>query len=104
MTRPRVSIADGVAAVPLVAYLVLGLNGDSHRHPFTQFLGLLIGCGVLLAFAGVSYGALLVVLDDLFSWRKSPELSRWLTRSLAVAAGCALFAGELAGMWRWVDR
>jgi hypothetical protein len=104
MTQPRVSIGDGVAAVPLLAYLVLGLNGDSHRHPFTQFVGLLIGCGVMLAFTAVSYGTLLVALDDLLSWRRSPELTRWLTRSLAVACGCALFAGELVGLWRWVDR
>src|SRR3954468_542248 len=100
LARARFSLSPGdiVAGIPVMAYVWLGLTW---RY-LTDVPRLVVFGAVFLALCAVPYGALLVALDDLVSWRRSPELGRWLARVGAQVLGCLLFVGDAAGLWRWI--
>jgi hypothetical protein len=98
--RLQLSAGDLVAGVPAFAYVAAGLTWTTIRD------GLVLGTifiVVALAIGAVSYGTLLVALDDLVSWRRSPELKRWLLRMGAMVLGCLLFLGDMTETWRWIS-
>jgi hypothetical protein len=98
--RPRLSPGDWVSAVPLCFYLVLNLHVRWPSLPSALELacGWLIGLALAISIGAIGYGTLLVVLDDLVSWKRSPEQDRWLLRTAVTVLPCVLLTGQI-----WLD-
>lgn len=96
--RLRLSPGDWVSVVPLLFYFGFHLH---HLHwpalpdALATTFGWLIGLALALSIGAIGYGTLLVVLDDLVSWRRSPEQRRWLLRTAVTVLPCVLFVGQL---------
>jgi hypothetical protein len=101
--RYRPSAGDWVSAVPLLTYFALGLKWRMLPQPWSETLVVILVGSVFLAIGAIGYGTMLVVLDDLVSWRRSPEQKRWLLRLGAILLGCVMFLGELGEAWKWLD-
>lgn len=98
IARPRVSSGDWVSVVPLCIYFGFNLRWPALPAQWEGILGALVALSISLSFGAIGYGTLLVVLDDLVAWRRSPEQGRWLLRAGIATLPVVLFICRV-----WVD-